>query len=83
MHLARSLALARRSEDRWREYKCLTWLATLHFEMARYADMHARCDELRSVAARIGEETPFVDALQALAALMTAADAADEALESA
>ncbi|TIL40079.1 MAG: ATP-binding protein [Mesorhizobium sp.] len=83
VHLARSLALARRSEDRWREYKCLTWLATLHFEMARYADMHARCEELRSVAERIGEETPFVDALQALTALMTADDAADEALESA
>jgi hypothetical protein len=68
--LARALDLARRDEDRWREYKCLTWLAMLAQELGRYDEMRARCEELRIVAARIGEdETPFVATLQALALL--------------
>jgi predicted ATPase len=68
--IARALALARKDEDRWREYKCLTWLAILEQELGRYDDMHARCVELRTVAARLGEdETPFVETLQALALL--------------
>ncbi len=68
--LSRALALARRDQDRWREYKCLTWLAMLEQEMGRYADMKAHCEELRTVAARLQEdETPFVETLQALATL--------------
>jgi hypothetical protein len=70
--LAQALALAHRDEDRWREYKCLTWLAMLAQELGRYDEMRARCQELRAVAARIGEdETPFVATLQALALLAT------------
>ncbi len=72
--LARALSLARKDEDRWREYKCLTWLAMIEQELGRYADVQARCDELKTVASRLGEdETPFVATLQALALL-----AADE-----
>ena len=37
--LTRALALARKDEDRWREYKCLTWLAMIEQELGRYADM--------------------------------------------
>jgi DNA-binding SARP family transcriptional activator len=71
--LSRALALARRDQDRWREYKCLTWLAMLEQEMGRYADMKAHCEELRTVAARLQEdETPFVETLQALATLASA-----------
>jgi DNA-binding SARP family transcriptional activator len=71
--LSRALALARRDQDRWREYKCLTWLAMLEQEMGRYADMRAHCEELRTVAARLQEdETPFVETLQALATLASA-----------
>jgi DNA-binding SARP family transcriptional activator/tetratricopeptide (TPR) repeat protein len=68
--LTRALALARRDEDRWREYKCLTWLAMLEQEQGRYDEMQARCGELSTVAARLGEdETPFVATLQGLALL--------------
>ena len=68
--IARALALARKEEDRWREYKCLTWLAVLAQELGRYAEMQVRCEELRTVALRLGEdETPFVATLQALALL--------------
>ena len=52
--IARALALARKDEDRWREYKCLTWLAMLEQELGRYDEMQARCAELRTVAARLG-----------------------------
>jgi DNA-binding SARP family transcriptional activator/tetratricopeptide (TPR) repeat protein len=82
--LSRALDLARRDKDRWREYKCLTWLAMLERERGRYADMHARCAELETVAARLGEdETPFVKTLRALAGLATEEDSADDALASA
>lgn len=79
--LSRALALARRDQDRWREYKCLTWLAMLEQEMGRYADMKAHCEELRTVAARLQEdETPFVETLQALATLASAESSANGAL---
>ena len=73
--LARALALARKNEDRWREYKCLTWLAMLEQELGRYAEMQARCAELGEVAIRLNEdETPFVSTLQSLALLATEED---------
>jgi tetratricopeptide (TPR) repeat protein len=79
--LARALALARRGQDRWREYKCLTWLAMLQQEMGQYADMRAHCAELRTVAKRLDEdETPFVAALQALALLGIGDPGADDVL---
>ena len=82
--LARALDLARRDKDRWREYKCLTWLAMLERERGRYVDMNARCAELETVAARLGEEdTPFVKTLRALAGLATEEASADDALASA
>jgi tetratricopeptide (TPR) repeat protein len=83
--LERALALARKDEDRWREYKCLTWLATIQQELGRYTEMQARCAELRAVSARLGEdETPFVATLQGLALLAaeepSAADVLSDAL---
>lgn len=82
--LGRALDLARRDKDRWREYKCLTWLAMLERERGRYADMHAHCAELETVAARLGDdETPFVKSLRALAGLATEEASADDALASA
>jgi DNA-binding SARP family transcriptional activator/tetratricopeptide (TPR) repeat protein len=82
--LSRALELARRDEDRWREYKCLTWLAMLAQEIGRYADMHLRCEELKTVAGRLGEdETPFVETLRALAALATGEDPGGDALAAA
>jgi hypothetical protein len=79
--LSRALALARRDQDRWREYKCLTWLAMLEQEMGRYPAMQAHCEELRQVAARLREdETPFIETLQALAMLAAGDGSADTAL---
>ena len=79
--IARALALAREDEDRWREYKCLTWLAMVAQELGRYDEMQARCAELRTVAARLGEdETPFVATLQGLALLAAGNASASDVL---
>ena len=76
-----ALALARRTEDRWREYKCLSWLAVLEQELGRYAQMQDRCDQLRSVASRLGEEgSPLTDTLHALALMATTGESNAEAL---
>jgi DNA-binding SARP family transcriptional activator/tetratricopeptide (TPR) repeat protein len=78
--LARALELARKNEDRWREYKCLTWLAMLEQELGRYDEMQARCAELGEVATRLNEdETPFVS----LALLATEEDPTADKLEDA
>jgi hypothetical protein len=56
----------------------------LERERGRYTDMYARCAELETVAARLGEdETPFAKTLRALAGLATKEDSADDALASA
>jgi DNA-binding SARP family transcriptional activator len=79
--IARALALARKDEDRWREYKCLTWLAMVAQELSRYDEMQARCADLRTVAARLGEdETPFVATLQGLALLAAGNASASDVL---
>ena len=76
--LGRALDLAREEEDRWREYKCLTWLAIQQHERGRYSEMEALCAELTEVADRLGEdETPFVATLQALASLAEGFECAD------
>jgi DNA-binding SARP family transcriptional activator len=76
-----ALTLARRAEDRWREYKCLSWLAVLEQELGRFAQMQARCDQLRSVASRLGEEgSPLTDTLRALAEMATTGASNTEAL---
>lgn len=68
--IERALAIARDAADRWREYKCLTWLAVVEYERGRYADTRNRCGKLRSVGKRLGEdEAPFADTMEALASL--------------
>jgi DNA-binding SARP family transcriptional activator/tetratricopeptide (TPR) repeat protein len=79
--LSRALDLAREKEDRWREYKCLTWLAMQQHELGHFSEMEALCAELTKVADRLGEdETPFVATLQALASLAKGDDSADALL---
>jgi DNA-binding SARP family transcriptional activator len=66
----RALALARSREDRWREYKCLTWLAMIELELGEYATVLRHCAELRSMASKLGEgEGPFAATLEGLAKL--------------
>jgi hypothetical protein len=66
-----ALQLARDEEDRWREGKCLTWLAVINFERAEPGATLANCEALRPLAVRMGEggEPPFVLAMEALAHL--------------
>jgi DNA-binding SARP family transcriptional activator/tetratricopeptide (TPR) repeat protein len=62
-----ALNLARETEDRWREFRCLTWLAVIDFECGRHAEAEERCRELRLVAARMGDgEAPVADVIEAL-----------------
>jgi tetratricopeptide (TPR) repeat protein len=75
-----ALQVARAREDRWRECKCLAWLAVINLERGDPEATLACCDELGSLAARMGEsgELPFVRALEALAHLaLQPAGAAD------
>ena len=69
--LEEALQLAREGEDRWRECKCLAWLAVINFERGDPDAALACCEELRPLAAKMGEsgELPFVRALEALALL--------------
>jgi DNA-binding SARP family transcriptional activator/tetratricopeptide (TPR) repeat protein len=79
--LERALAMARDVEDRWREYKCLTWLAVFDFERGRTAATTARCAELMLVARKLGEaHLPFVATLEALARLSAGERGADTRL---
>jgi ATP/maltotriose-dependent transcriptional regulator MalT len=64
-----ALQLARAKEDRWRECKCLAWLAVINLERGEPETSLSYCEELRPLAARMGEsgELPFAQALEALA----------------
>lgn len=65
-----ALNLACYAEDRWRQYKCLTWLAIVSLEGGDYAAVRRRCEELRVVARQLGEnEAPLADMVTALADL--------------
>ena len=76
-----ALALARKASDRWREYKCLTWLAMVELERGGYAAVRSYCADLLHVAGRLGEgEVPFVVTLEALARLGSGGDPAQESL---
>ena len=50
-----ALQLARAKEDRWRECKCLAWLAVINLERGEPETSLAYCEELRPLAARMGE----------------------------
>jgi DNA-binding SARP family transcriptional activator len=80
-----ALQLARAQGDRWRECKCLAWLATMNLECGKREASLACCEELRPLAERMGEsgELPFVHALEALCRLTLGLPAAEMELESA
>ena len=62
--------IARAREDRWREFECLNWLATIQFERGRWDEVDALGAQIAEVAARAGGglTAPFGEALRALAA---------------
>jgi AAA ATPase domain len=82
--IERALALARAVQDRWREYKCLTWLAVIELERGRCSAAIARCADLLQVALKLGEsEVPFVMTLEALARLTAGEYGAADAIAAA
>jgi len=70
--MRRALALARLREDRWREMECLVWLAKVAIESEQFGEARDICDEIDTVAARIGDgPAPVADALRAIARMMS------------
>jgi DNA-binding SARP family transcriptional activator len=70
--MQRALALARLRQDRWREMECLVWLAKVAIESEQFHEACALCDEIDTVAARIGDgPAPVADALRAIARMMS------------
>ncbi len=67
-----ALRLAHNNEDRWRECKCLMWLAAITLELGAPLAVLDHCEQLRPLAAKMGEsgELPFAQALEALARRM-------------
>ncbi|MDQ3779052.1 MAG: AAA family ATPase [Chloroflexota bacterium] len=75
--LQRALTLARHTEDRRREYKCLTWLAVLSLERGHFRETRTHALELIAIAEKTGvDDTPFAMALKALAGLPVTSDQA-------
>jgi predicted ATPase len=66
-----ALLRARAQGDRWRECKCLAWLARINLELGEADASLACCRELRPLAERMGEsgDLPFAHALEALSRL--------------
>jgi DNA-binding SARP family transcriptional activator/tetratricopeptide (TPR) repeat protein len=69
--LRAAVDLARLREDRWREFECLVWLATIEFERGRLEAVDLLCRDVSAVAARMGDvDVPICGALCALAAAL-------------
>ena len=68
--LRAAVSIARARQDRWREFECLIWLATIEFERGRWDEVRQLGAEVTQVAARVGGglNAPFGEALRALAA---------------
>ena len=66
-----AVAMARARQDRWREFECLNWLATIQLERGRWDEVTTLGAEIVAVAARAGDglTAPFGEALLALAAM--------------
>jgi predicted ATPase len=79
--LARAVALARLTENHWREYECMVWLATAELEHGRHADVLQHVREIVDAAARMGgQQAPFAHVLGALARVRQGEPAAEAEL---
>ena len=69
--IGQALQCARAQGDRWRECKCLAWLARINLERGEAEASLACCRELRQLAGGMGEsgDLPFAHALEALSCL--------------
>jgi hypothetical protein len=80
--LGRAVDLARWTENHWREFECMVWLATVELEAGRHADVLRHADEIVAAAGRMGGDVraPFAQALAALARLHRGDGAAEAML---
>jgi hypothetical protein len=79
--LEQAVTLAGLADNHWREYECMVWLATVELERGRYAEVLRNVDQIQRAAARMGEaQTPFAQALAALARLRQGDKTADAVL---
>ncbi len=71
--MAQAVELARDAEDRWRECRCLGWLAMIELERRRPQQAIARASELKRVAQKLGEgaDAPLAEAIEVLARRMS------------
>jgi DNA-binding SARP family transcriptional activator len=77
--LRRAVELARAQEDRWREFECLVWLATIRLELGHHAAVETLCAEIGATVARMATlEAPASDGLRALARLALAVTADEQ-----
>ena len=73
--LRTSVGLARVREDRWREFECLVWLATIELERGQFDAVEQVCQEVAEVATRMGDvNAPMGAALRSLASERRAPD---------
>ncbi|HTD05324.1 ATP-binding protein, partial [Undibacterium sp.] len=71
--LRTAIELARAHEDRWREFECMVWLATVELERGCFDGVVALCHEIDEVADRMGDvRVPVSIALRELAQLRQA-----------
>jgi tetratricopeptide (TPR) repeat protein len=77
--MERALALASEAEDRWRECKCLGWLAMIELERQRPPQALALAKELTELAHKLceGAGAPFAQAIEMLARQMSGDRAVD------
>ncbi len=77
--MAQAVGLAREAEDRWRECRCLGWLAMIELERRRLQQAIARASELKRVAHKLGEgaDAPLAEAIEVLARRMSGDDSAE------
>lgn len=73
-----AIALATRAEDRWRQCKCLGWVAMIELERRRPKQAMARAAALKLAASQLAEgaDEPFALAIDALARQMSGDDKA-------
>lgn len=77
--IERAFVLAGEAEDRWRECKCLGWLAMIELERRRPKQALARAKQLSDVARKLGEgaDAPLAQAIEVLARQMSGDRAAN------
>ena len=84
--LTKGAALARDKGDAWAQFECESGLAAMELEAGNFGEVKQLCQQLGSLAAKLGEggtEGPLVEALAALAAAAAAEPGSEAAVDTA